>query len=296
MVFYVELDGTWSKSFSILKEIESGHGCIYLKSVTHLIKIDRAQNIGEVPAFVGKFASNPVALVPSHNNKEWTKSFGILYFICSAAFQILITFLFLLSVQNVRKVRSFLLEVIFCGFEDYPTLSLWLPRLYPPLSPSWTVASRPCHWNESNLRNLRHSRARGRKRRRGWTFHLAAAIHRLVIFLTLCPRIDSGKLKWVSEWGCGNTDRVEIWKFYGWTDNAGDAFASKVILEQVKQVLMDRWSSSCLGELKGEEVERKVEEVEEGGEKEEEERKRRRKCWLQLLSPPLLLTILQISK
>ena len=51
-------------------EIESGHGCIYLKSVTHLIKIDRAQNIGEVPAFVGKFVSNPVALVPSHNNKE----------------------------------------------------------------------------------------------------------------------------------------------------------------------------------------------------------------------------------
>ena len=50
--------------------LESGHGCIYLKSVTHLIKIDRAQNIGEVPAFVGKFASNPVALVPSHNNKE----------------------------------------------------------------------------------------------------------------------------------------------------------------------------------------------------------------------------------
>ena len=69
--------------------LESGHGCIYLKSVTHLIKIDRAQNIGEVPAFVGKFVSNPVALVPSHNNKEWTKSFRILYFICSAAFQIL---------------------------------------------------------------------------------------------------------------------------------------------------------------------------------------------------------------
>ena len=115
--------------------------------MTHLIKIDRAQNIGEVPAFVGKFASNPVALVLSPYNKESTKSFGILYFICSAAFQILmeITFLFLLSVQNVRKVRSFLLEVIFCGFEDYPTLSLWLPRLYPPLSPSWTVASRPCH-------------------------------------------------------------------------------------------------------------------------------------------------------
>ena len=54
------------------------------------------------------------------------------------------------SVQNVRKVRSFLLEVISVWFRRLSNaISVVSKTLSPPLSNTWTVANGPCHWNET---------------------------------------------------------------------------------------------------------------------------------------------------
>ena len=132
--------------------------CQCLEIVTHPMKTDRAVNIGKEgrgrycpqSSHWKTFTLKIRKSIYPKSRKKFQRLFFCFSYLQPEAFQLLIlTISFFSSPLSRMCAKSvlFFSKLSLCGFEDYPTLSLWFPRppLSPPLSNTWTEANRPCH-------------------------------------------------------------------------------------------------------------------------------------------------------